>query len=394
MRILHLNHHGSHVGGVEGYIADVSIALQKAGHRSQLVCFVPNDVGDSISDTTYAPLSEWPAPPAQAIQVLGRVLAEFHPGVAYIHAVHHPTLIKWLTQRLPTVAYVHGPYPVCPGSAQYLRNRSRVCPHVAGLICLVNAQIERCCWGRNPLIHLRLLARTRAFVKAYQQVKVILVGSSYMQQLLQRDGMPSDRISILPPILIREPLPPVTFSEDSKTILFAGRLTPEKGLRHLIEALASIETNWRLVVAGDGEEREPCQSLARELGVSEKVRLVGWLNNSEMAANLQACACVAIPSLWPEPFGRIGAEAFIHGRPVVAFAVGGIPDWLEDGVSGYLVPVGDVGGLRQSIQSLLDSPALRLDMGKQARYKAVFSWNARAHVEQLLQAFADAQTLA
>jgi glycosyltransferase involved in cell wall biosynthesis len=96
---------------------------------------------------------------------------------------------------------------------------------------------------------------------------------------------------------------------------------------------------------------------------------------------------VAIPSLWPEPYGRLGPEAFIHGRPAVAFAVGGIPEWLEHGRSGYLVPPGDKAQLADSLRLLLASPDLRLKMGQYARQRAVSVWDAQAHTKRLLSVF-------
>jgi glycosyltransferase involved in cell wall biosynthesis len=382
VRVLHLSHYGSLVGGVEGYISDVSSALQKAGHRSHLVYFHQESRNDLIPDMTYAPLPEWPSPPIEAQQALGRLIAEYHPDVAYVHAVYHPQMIEWIARRLPTVAYVHGPYPVCPGFKQYLPRHSRICPHAAGPICLLNAQIEHCCWGRNPIKHLSLLKRIGAFVEAYRQVGVILVGSRFMQRLLGQGSIPPDRISILPPVLIADAPRPEP-KEGSSSVLFAGRLTLEKGLRHLLKALATVQTEWQLAIAGDGEEREPCQQLARQLGISDRVHFLGWLDNAEMAAALQSCACVAVPSLWPEPYGRIGPEAFIHGRPVVAYAVGGIPDWLEDGISGYLIKPGDIDELGQRLESLLRSPISRREMGEQAWQRAASAWSAEKHIERL-----------
>jgi glycosyltransferase involved in cell wall biosynthesis len=387
MNILHLNEAGSPVGGAEGYIADVSAALRKAGHSSHLVYFSPDDAGELIPVTTYAPLPEWPAPPLRAVEVLEQVVAEFHPDVAYVHLLYHPFLLRWIARRLPTVAYVHAPYLVCPGSAQYLRNSSQICPHTAGLVCLAKAQTERCCWGHNPLTHLRLLRRVRAFVEAYKEVKAILVGSRFMKQLLARGGIPFDKLSTLPPVLIREPLPPLTFAQHSRSILFAGRLVPEKGLRQLIQALARLEVDWQLVVAGDGPEREPCQALARELGVAGRVHFKGWLDGSQMDASLQASACVAVPSLWPEPFGRLGPEAFLHGRAVVASGVGGIVDWLDDGVTGFVVPPGDVVQLGHRIRTLLESPVLRAQMARNARAKVLDLWSVDRHVISLMRTF-------
>jgi glycosyltransferase involved in cell wall biosynthesis len=390
VNILHLNHAGSHIGGVEGYIANVASALEKAGHRSHLVYFGPSDADKLIANTTYVPLSDWPGPSAQAERILEQVIARFRPDIAYIHAVYHPTVVEWVSRRLPAVAYVHGPYLVCPGSAQYLRNRAQVCPYKAGVLCLVHAQTERCCWGRNPLAHVRLLRRVRAFVKAYRQVRHVFVGSRYMLHLLRRGGIASEKLSILPPVLFEGPLPSLSSVTDARTVLFAARLMPEKGLALLIRALATIESDWQLVVAGEGAERPSCEALARRLGIADRVRFVGWLSASEMESSLQECACVAVPSLWPEPFGRLGPEAFCHGRPVVAFAVGGIPDWLEDGLSGYLVSPGNVNGLAQSLQSLLDSPEECQRMGRYARQKALSLWTAEGHLDRLLATFENA----
>ncbi len=389
VRILHLNQFSSHQGGIESYIAEVAVALQAYGHESHLIAFAPDEADESILTTTYAPVPDWPSPIDAAVDVLNNVIAKFRPDVAYLHGVYHPGVVNLIAGRLPTVAYVHAPYPVCPGSAQYLRNRAQVCPHSAGLICLVNAQRERCCWGRNPIKHVRLLAQVHAHVKAYQRVRTVLVGSHFMQELLQRGGFPKANISILAPILISGTAP-VMLNVSSNTILFAGRLTPEKGLRQLIEALALLDLDWQLVVAGDGAERALCQTLAEQRGIAHRIEFIGWQSQAQMITHLQQCACVAYPSLWPEPFGRTGPEAFIHGRPVAGFATGGIGEWLIDGVTGYVAQPGDIAGLSQRIRSLLASPETRLQMGQRARAKALDDWNAAAHVEQLTRFFQEA----
>jgi glycosyltransferase involved in cell wall biosynthesis len=386
MRILHLNSAASYVGGAESYIADVASALERAGHRCHLVYFEPSGPHKVVPEATHAPLPEWPAPPDAAIHAIGDVIDRFGPDLALAHSIYHPSLLRWLAQRLPTVAYVHGPYPVCPGSGQYLRRRAAVCPHRAGPVCLVNAQLENCCWGRNPLRHWRLLRRVRAFADSYRAVQRILVGSRFMLGLLERSGFPPRKILVLPPVLVQDHLPAPAFDAEKRTILFAGRLVPEKGLQCLIHALASVNGEWQLVVAGDGQERDSCEKLAAKLGMSERIQFVGWLDSSGMAAWLQECAFVVVPSLWPEPFGRLGPEAYMHGRPVVAFAVGGVPDWLDHGRTGLLVPPGDLAGLARAVQSLLESPALRLQMGRRARQRAIDEWNGRDHVRHLLTA--------
>ncbi|MFW6116147.1 MAG: glycosyltransferase family 4 protein [bacterium] len=389
MRVLHLNHYGSMKGGVQGYIADVVMGLEMAGHQSRLMYFAPDDPGDPVANGTHAFLPQWPSSPAQAVQAIEQVIAGWCPDVAYVHQVDHPGLVRWIASRLPTVAYVHGPYPVCPGSAQYLRRSERVCPHRSGAICLVKAQTERCCWGHNPVRHLRKLAKVRAFLNAYQEIPSILVASCYMKELLQRNGVPASRISVLAPFLVdQDGLAPASRPHNGNTVLFAGRLVPEKGLHHLIRSLSQVRSEWQLLVAGDGPERESYHSLANQLGVVDSTHFLGWLDHAEMRRVIRESACVAVPSLWPEPFGRIGPEAFLEGRPVVAFDVGGIRDWLEHRKTGYLVGPGDVHGLSESLRSLLTSPELCSRMGRYARRKAVSAWDRSRHTEALLDAFA------
>ena len=392
MRILHFNQYGSNKGGAEGYIADVIAALHERGHESHLVAFAPNDTGKPLAATTHAPAPDWPSPVDATLDVISDVIAKFRPDVAYLHAVYHPALIDWIGRRLAAVAYIHGPYPVCPGSAQYLRNSAKVCPHTAGAICLINAQTEKCCWGRDPLKHLRLLRRIDQFRQAHLRMRRIIVGSRFMHDLLVRGGMPASKIACLAPVLIDPGRVREARAADSATVLYAGRLTSEKGIAHLIRALPSIGGEWRLLVAGDGPERGSSEALAEQLGVAARIRFLGWVDVQQLAKRYEECAVVAFPSLWPEPFGRVGPEAFMHGRPVVAYASGGIPDWLEDGTTGFLVPPGDVGQLGQRLHQLLTQPELCRQMGVEAQRRALSLWNTTQHIEYLLTTFGEAMT--
>jgi glycosyltransferase involved in cell wall biosynthesis len=390
VRILHFNQYGSHKGGAEGYIADAIAALQKSGHESHLVAFAPDDAGESIAPTTNAPAPDWPSPVDATLDVVSDVIAKFRPDVAYLHAVYHPALIDWIGRRLPSVAYIHGPYPVCPGSAQYLRNSAKVCPHTAGAICLINAQAEKCCWGRDPLKHLRLLRRIAQFRQAHLWMRRIIVGSRFMHDLLVRGGAPASKVACLAPVLIDPGQIREGRDAGSATILYAGRLTSEKGITHLIRALASIDGEWRLLVAGDGPERSSSEALAGQLGIAGRIEFLGWLDVQQLTKRYEQCTVVAFPSLWPEPFGRVGPEAFTHSRPVVAYATGGIPDWLEDGTTGFLIPPGDVGQLGRRLHQLLTQPELCQQMGVQAQHRALSLWTTAQHIEHLLSIFGEA----
>jgi starch synthase len=144
-------------------------------------------------------------------------------------------------------------------------------------------------------------------------------------------------------------------------ILFAGRLSREKGVLELVEAADGIP----LVVAGDGPLRD------RVPGA------LGFVPQAELRRLYERAAIVACPS-YREGYGVVCAEAMAHARPVVASAVGGLLDLVVDGETGLLVPSGDVFALRAALRRLLDDPALRRRMGEAGRdrVRERLSWEA------------------
>jgi glycosyltransferase involved in cell wall biosynthesis len=105
-----------------------------------------------------------------------------------------------------------------------------------------------------------------------------------------------------------------------------------------------------------------------------------YLTRSELAEEFRRSYLAVVPGLWDEPFGLVAAEAMAAGRPVVAYATGGLPEIIEDGVSGILVPRGDVRALTESVRSLLKDPerARRLGEGARARVEAKFRYERTA----------------
>jgi glycosyltransferase involved in cell wall biosynthesis len=144
-------------------------------------------------------------------------------------------------------------------------------------------------------------------------------------------------------------------------VLYAGRLSPEKGVLELVEAARGLN----LVVVGDGPLRDRVPA-AR-----------GFVEHDELERLYRRAAVVACPS-HREGFGVVCAEAMAHGRPVVASAVGGLLDLVVDGETGVLVPPGDAVALRAALERLLGDGELRHRMGEaaRARIRERFSWEA------------------
>ncbi|HST71856.1 MAG TPA: glycosyltransferase [Kocuria rosea] len=202
-------------------------------------------------------------------------------------------------------------------------------------------------------------------------------------ELLALGGDPS-RIEVVPCGVDLDAFAPAPARAEAhpRRILALGRLVERKGVDVVVRALAQLP-GAELVVAGGPDraelDRDPealrLRALARELGVAERVELLGRVDHGDAAALLAGADVVAcLP--WYEPFGMVPLEAMACARPVVGTAVGGLLDSVEDGVTGLLVPPRDVAGTADALRTLLDDPALAARMGRagRARVERLFGW--------------------
>jgi len=178
-------------------------------------------------------------------------------------------------------------------------------------------------------------------------------------------------------------VPPGLASAHDEPMLFACRqLFPRKGIRYFIEAAARLSTRYpklKVVIAGDGLERAELEELALRLGIRDRTTFLGWVPNKQLPDYYRACSVSVVPSL-EEGFGIPAAEAMGCRAPVVATDAGGLPEVVEHGVTGLVVPKADAGALAGAIDRLLSDPELRVRMGNAGRERALdrFDWNLSA----------------
>lgn len=164
--------------------------------------------------------------------------------------------------------------------------------------------------------------------------------------------------------------PGVAAEAEPAEVLYAGRLSPEKG----IEDLLAVADGLRLVVAGDGPLRPRVP------------QALGMLPRRELYGHLDRAAVVVFPSR-RDGFPVVCAEAMAHGRAVVATAVGGLPDMVVDGETGLLVPPGDPAALRAAIDRLLADPELRQRLGTAARLRIEELCGWDRVIDRILEAY-------
>jgi glycosyltransferase involved in cell wall biosynthesis len=217
----------------------------------------------------------------------------------------------------------------------------------------------------------------------FTRYAAVVVASDHMLEEYARHGVARDRLAI-------NPLFPSTPARDAAgnpgvSVLFLGRMTDLKGGDLLIRAVSRAARDRRrsisLMMAGDGPQREAWQRLSSRERIDAS--FPGWLDRNQRAEALAQAAVLAVPSVWPEPFGLVGLEAAAFGVPAVAFDTGGIRQWLRHRVSGLLVsPASGSAGLAAALGEILEDPSLRARLGRGA-LAAAREMSADSHLTAL-----------
>jgi glycosyltransferase involved in cell wall biosynthesis len=221
-------------------------------------------------------------------------------------------------------------------------------------------------WGTDVELAARVRWAARSLVR---RARIVLCPSEALAAAAREFG--ARRVRVVPsgvaiPAAVGEP-------DDPPHALFVGRLSEEKGILDFVRATEGIPR----VIVGDG----PLRARAPEA--------LGFVPRDELVAHYVRAAVVVCPS-HREGYGVVAREAMAHGRPVVATAVGGLVDAIEDGVTGLLVPPHDPAALRNAIEALLADPELRQRIGAVGRKTARerFSW--QVSTERTIAAYRDA----
>jgi len=222
-------------------------------------------------------------------------------------------------------------------------------------------------------------------LRAYRHVQVFVCPSRFIAGRMAAAGVFPDRLRWLPhfvsPVSARG-------GEGGGAVVFAGRLSPEKGVDTLIDAVERLAA-VRLDVAGEGPDRARLEGLAARVG-DDRVRFLGRLDRDGMDTLLTDAIALVLPSRWYENQPMIVLEAFARGVPVVASDLGGTPELVRHGTDGFLVPPDDPGALASALQALLDDPARARAMGKAALERALTDFAPDVHLARLDAVYAEA----
>jgi glycosyltransferase involved in cell wall biosynthesis len=371
-------------GGAERYWETVVPALLARGTQVRILARTVSDAARFGAVAREVPWADEDGPPSTgAARMVANELRHDPPDAVITASVFDRGVLDAVRAAGPRwFARIHDHRTFCPTGDRVFPQFSAPCSAPMGAACRMSTFLRGCVAGPRPSSFRRIAAREQVRNRI-ARADGVLVSSEHMRATCATNGIDAALVAITPP-----PLPEAAFASApaprpaARILLFASRLTPRKGLRSLIAALALMAPHERpqLVIAGEGDSEErDARDDALRLGVDVVCR--GKLSAAELRAAMDETCAVVVPSLWPEPFGLVGIEAQARGRPAVAYGVGGIGDWIEG--AGISVKYGDEEALAAAIRRILEDRVWS-ELAAAARLRAE-AYRLEAHVDRLLQ---------
>lgn len=309
------------------------------------------------------------------------VLWRFRPDLVNVHNVYpliSPSVLKVCrNEGVPVVMTVHNYRLICPSGL--FMTRGQVCHRCAG--GREHWCVLRNCEGslsKSIGYALRNWAarKRRAFL---DNVTMYMALTHFQRDLLVREGFPADRIEVVPNAADGDGVVPV---EDlGAHVGFVGRVSAEKGIATL-RAAAEMMPQVSFQAAGGFDPASPLV-----LGGPENLAFRGQMDRSRLREFYGASRIIVLPSVWYEGFPMVLVEAMLHGKPVICSRIGGLPEIVDDGVTGLLFEPGKAEDLAEKVRYLWDRPDLCRQMGGAGREKALREYSRARYYERMLGVF-------
>ncbi len=362
-------------GGEDAVVEREAAALARAGCTIETLFFSNDDIRGPVDRLRTA----FEAPHARrGIARVVEAVRRFRPDVVHAHntfpLVSPGVFAAVRTEGAATVQTLHNFRLTCAG-ALLMRDGQPCETCVTG--SAYSAVRHGCYRGSRvgTFAVARMIERHRRIGTWTRDVDAFVVLTPFARGRFVAAGLPPERIVVKPNGL---PDPGEPSEAPRNRILFAGRLSREKGVETLKAAAAQLGQG--IDVAGEGPLRESLEG-------ASGLNLLGTLPGAEVQARMARAGALVVPSLWYEGLPMVVAEAFAAGTPVIASRIGALADLVEDGVTGLLVTPGDPADLARAMARILADPEAARRMGRAARAAYLRDWTEEATTSALLSIY-------
>ena len=371
MKILLVNKFHYHKGGSETYYFALADALRQAGH--QVIFFAMESPRNEPceQEAYFVSNVEYNGPQGAAAQLKSAVkllysfeakkkfaalLEQEKPDIVHLNLVHRQITLSVVdacqAAGVPVAFTQHDLICVCP-------NYTCLSPQGICEDCLgghFGPCVQKSCIKGSKAKSLLGAAEARLYrwMGSYNKIGLYITPSEFYRQMLEKAAFTKRPIrhltNFLPLGTEYRALP-----AQSDDLLYLGRLSREKGLATLLKALKECP-GTRLKVAGEGPQRQELETLSAQLGLEDRVEFLGFLQGEPLRKLVADCRAVVLPSEWYENGPYSVMEALAAGKPVLGSRIGGIPELVRDGQTGFTFRAGDEGEMAGAIEKLTALP--------------------------------------
>ncbi|WP_456734385.1 glycosyltransferase family 4 protein [Bradyrhizobium sp. USDA 3364] len=317
----------------------------------------------------------------EAVSKLASLIDETRPDLMHCHNIYHqltPSIVGVAKSRgIPVVLTLHDTKPVCPVHTRALGNQ--LCS-----LCLSggfhHVLMHRCSDGSlAQSATLYLEAVTQQWLGSYEKVDRFIAPSRFMQDSVSRRFSPDRTVLLYNGVDVRGISPR---GQDKGYVLYCGRLAPGKGAETLLRAHQAAGSPWPLVIAGTGPLTDDLKSQ-----FARNVQFAGHLSGETLSTTIAEASVVVVPSEWCENCPMSVLEAMAQGKAVIATRIGGIPELVNDGETGFLFEPGNVDDLRTHLECLMGDGERRAQMGAAGRLHVERHFSLEKHNAELMAVY-------
>jgi glycosyltransferase involved in cell wall biosynthesis len=321
----------------------------------------------------------------EAKEKIAKILDGFRPELVHLHIFQHQlstSILPEIKKRgIPAVYTAHDLKSVCPNYK--MLTHGTVCERCKGhrYYRCVRYRCTKNSYAKSLVNMVEMYSQL--FWKHYDLIDLIITPSEFYRKKLVEFRFPDRKVIHIPNCVdVKRCVPKY---QHKNYCLFLGRLSEEKGIGTLVEAMKTVK-NGKLVIAGTGPlEKE----ISRKIE-SEKIRgieMVGFKTGDDLAELIRNAICAVLPSEWYENGPMSLLESFAYGKPVIGSNIGGIPEHINEGVDGLLFEAGNSDDLAEKIRMMCADGKRTVEMGKRAREKAESLYSVESHMERLLEVY-------
>ncbi|TET09949.1 MAG: glycosyltransferase [Candidatus Atribacteria bacterium] len=391
LKILVLSDYAFVKGGAEQVAIASAIGLSKKNHEvvffsavgpvseelsssnlKEIICLNQSDILDNPSriKATINGIYNF-----SAVKELKRLLLRWLPDIIHMHglskALSWAPIIIAKSFKIPVIYTIHDYSLLCPNLGIYNFKTQEVCSYYKKG-CSIKCMVTNCdkrSYGQKLWRWSRYIITTRIF-QFDKKVSAFIAVSSFLKRFFDENLRTKKQVRLIyNPLDIKKiiNLPDETVKRSGGNglvrFLFAGRLSPEKGLELLLGAIKEVKAE--LIIVGDGELMPLCKKVSRE--TAGRVKILGYQDRQSVFSNMRSCDCLILPSKWLDPAPLILAEAGYNRLPCIVANHGGLSEFIKLGINGIYFEPGNMSSLKKVMMEIVENPELLVPLKKKSK---------------------------